>query len=77
MTADLLLEKSVRYDRSGKPLEVVIPYEQFIDFIEVHGYDLSEGEKLELRESVADSEADNRDAFVSLEAIQKEFGCTE
>lgn len=37
MTVELLLEKSIRFDRSGKPLEVIIPYEEFIDFIEEHG----------------------------------------
>jgi hypothetical protein len=29
MTAEAILQKSVRYDRAGKPLEVVIPYEEF------------------------------------------------
>ncbi len=76
MTAELLLEKSLRFDRSGKPLEVIIPYEQFVDFFEVNGYDLSEQSKAELREAIADSKAGNRDAFVSLEDIEKEFGCT-
>lgn len=76
MTAEFLLEKNLRFDRSGKPLEVIIPYEQFIEFFEINGYDLSERDKTELREATADSDADNRDAFVSFEDIQKEFGCT-
>ncbi len=37
MTVELLLEKNTRFDRSGKPVEVIIPYEQFIAFIEQHG----------------------------------------
>jgi hypothetical protein len=37
MTAELLLEKSTRFDRSGQPVEVVVPYNQFIEFIEEHG----------------------------------------
>ena len=37
MTVELLLEKSLRFDRAGKPLEVIVPYDQFIDFIEQHG----------------------------------------
>jgi hypothetical protein len=76
MTVELLLEKNLRFDRFGKPLELVIPYEQFIDFIEVNGYDLSERDKTELRESIADSKANHLGAFVSLEHIEKEFGCT-
>ena len=76
MTAEFLLEKNLRFDRSGKPLEVIIPYEQFIEFFEINGYDLSERDKTELREATADSDAGNGDAFVSFEDIQKEFGCT-
>ena len=76
MTAEFLLEKNLRFDRSGKPLEVIIPYEQFIEFFEINGYDLSERDKTELREATADSDAGNHDAFVSFEDIQKEFGCT-
>ena len=77
MTAEFLLEKNLRFDRSGKPLEVIIPYEQFIEFFEINGYDLSERDKTELREATADSDASNRDAFVNFEDIQKEFGCTQ
>lgn len=76
MTAELLFEKNLRFDRSGKPVELVIPYDQFIDFLEVNGHDLSEHEKTELRECIADSKAENCDAFVSLQDIEKEFGCT-
>ena len=76
MTAEFLLEKNLRFDRSGKPLEVVIPYEQFIDFFEVNGHDLSELDKSDLRESIADGKAGNRDAFVNFENIEKEFGYT-
>lgn len=39
MTAELFLEKNTRYDRLGQPLEVVVPYHQFIEFIEEHGLD--------------------------------------
>jgi hypothetical protein len=77
MTAGILLEKNLRYDRSGKPLEVVVPYDQFIEFIEDHGLDLSDEDKAGLRGAIADCKADKRDAFVSLEDIKKEFGCTQ
>lgn len=33
MTAESILQKGIRYDRGGKPLEVVIPYEEFVDFV--------------------------------------------
>jgi hypothetical protein len=46
MTAEILLEENLRYDRSGKPLEVVFPYDRFI---EDHGLDLSDEDKAGLR----------------------------
>lgn len=76
MTAESLLKGNLRYDRSGKPLEVVVPYDQFIEFIEDHGLDLSDEDKSDLREAIADGKAGNRDAFVSYDDIRKEFGCT-
>jgi PHD/YefM family antitoxin component YafN of YafNO toxin-antitoxin module len=74
MTAETILQKSVRYDRGGKPVEVVIPYEQFIDFIETYGLDLSEEEKEDLREAIADREKGRNDRFVSAEEAKREFG---
>ena len=44
MTTEAILQKSIRYDRGGKPLEVVIPYEDFVDFIETYGLDLTDEE---------------------------------
>jgi hypothetical protein len=74
MTAQGILQKSIRYDRCGKPLEVVIPYEEFIDFIEVYGLDLTNDEKVSIREAKADREAGRRENFISLEDIEKELG---
>jgi hypothetical protein len=74
MTAEAILEKSVRYDRSGTPVEVVIPYEQFIDFIETYGLDLSKEEKEELREGISDREEGRQDRFVSAEEAKRQLG---
>ena len=73
MTAESILSKSVRYDRAGKPLEVVIPYEEFVDFMESHGLDLTEEEKESVREAQADREAGRSENFVSLEDLEKEL----
>lgn len=35
MTAEGILKNGIRYDRSGQPVEVIIPYEQFIDFTQL------------------------------------------
>jgi hypothetical protein len=82
MTAELLLEKSLRFDRSGKPLEVVIPYEQFIDFIEEHGLSArnpdTEGPDAEELEAMLEAEADraagNHQAFISLADLKVKLG---
>ena len=74
MTAEAILEKSVRYDRGGKPVEVVIPYEQFIDFIETYGLDLSDEEKEDLREAIADREKGRDERFLSAEEAKRQLG---
>ena len=74
MTAEAILEKSVRYDRGGKPVEVVIPYEQFIDFIETYGLDLSDEEQEDLREAIADRKEGRDEGFLSAEEAKRQLG---
>ena len=74
MTAETILQKGVRHDRNGKPLEVVIPYEEFVDFVETYGLDLSEDEKDSVREAKADRKAGRMENFVALEDLEKELG---
>ena len=66
MTVEAILKKSVRYDRSGKPLEVVISYDEFIDFVETYGLDLTEDEKEAIHEARADRKAGRTENFVGL-----------
>ncbi len=74
MNAESILKESVRYDRGGMPIEVVIPYEKFIHFIESNGLDLTSSEKNSLREAQAEFKAGNLDAFVSSEDAKRELG---
>ncbi len=74
MTTEAILRKSIRYDRSGKPVEVVIPYGDFVDFVESHGLDLTEEEKESIAEAKADREAGRTESFVALEDLEKELG---
>jgi hypothetical protein len=74
MTTEAILEKNVRYDRSGKPLEVVISYDEFIDFVETYGLDLSEEEKEGIHEAQADRKAGRSENFVGLEEAKRELG---
>lgn len=74
MTAEALLKKSVRYDRSGKPLEVVISYDEFIDFVETYGLDLTEDEKEAIHEAQAERKANRDENFVGIEEAKRELG---
>jgi len=73
MTAASLTKKLV-VDEKGDPLEVIIPYQEFIDFIEEHGLDLTEEDEAGILEAEADIDAGNKEAFVSLDDLKKELG---
>jgi hypothetical protein len=72
MTAASLPKKLV-VDETGRPIEVIIPYQVFVDFIEEHGLDITE----EDRQGILDAEKDiaeaNAEAFISLEDLAKEL----
>ncbi|MFT5467624.1 MAG: hypothetical protein ACI8UO_002730 [Verrucomicrobiales bacterium] len=67
------LTRKLVVNEQGDPLEVIIPYQEFVDFIEIHGLDLSEDEKAEILEAEADIESGTKDAFVSLEKLEAEL----
>ena len=71
------LDKKIVVNEDGEPVEVIIPYDQFVDFMETYGLDMTEEEKEELREANADIDNGNKDAFMSLEEVKKELGLTE
>lgn len=74
MNAETIIKQNTRYDKGGCPVEVVIPYETFIDFIESNGLDLSEEEKQSAQESNADIKAGRRENFVSVAEAKQELG---
>lgn len=74
MTAETIIEKNTRFDRSGSPVEVVIPYDVFIDFVETYGLDLSKEEKSALNEAKTNREAGGKRQCLSSEEIKEEFG---
>lgn len=74
MITEAILRKSIRYDRSGTPVEVVIPYQEFVDLVETYGLDLSDDEKESIAEAKADREARRTENFVALENLEKELG---
>ena len=72
-TAENILSGHVRYDREGAPLEVVIPYDEFIDFMEAYGIDLSKEEKVAIREAEDDRKNGRHDRFISLDDVKSEL----
>lgn len=74
MNAEAILEENTRYDRGGKPLEVVIPYGEFIDFIESYGLDLTEEERKHLLEVQADTKAGRSRESISSEEAKRQLG---
>ncbi len=72
----MALEKRIVVDTEGRPVEVVIPYEKFVEFIETYGLDLSDEEKEGILEAKADIEKGNWDAFSTAEEVKIEVGCT-
>jgi len=74
MTTEMILAKSVRYDQSGNPLEVVIPYSEFIDFVETYGLHLKEEEIEACMEAERDRKEGNDDAFVPLSEVKARLG---
>jgi hypothetical protein len=74
MTAEAILQKGVRYDSVGKPLEVVIPYEDFIEFVETYCLDLSDDEKEAILETQDDLAAGRDENFVSAEEVKRQLG---
>ena len=61
------IQKKFVVDENGEPVEVVIPYAQFLEWVETYGLDFSEQERADLKAAIADSQAGNREAFESLE----------
>ncbi len=60
----MTITKKIVLDENGVPSDVIIPYEQFVELSETYGWDLNEKETKDLAEALADSRAENRDAFV-------------
>jgi hypothetical protein len=60
----IAIRRKLILDENGDPAEVVIPYDQFVEMVEIYGLDLADSEESDLREALADSRAGRREAFV-------------
>ena len=71
------IDKKIVVNEAGEPVEVIIPYDQYLDFVESFGLDMTPGEQDELREARTDIVRKNKEAFVSLDEVKSELGIEE
>ncbi len=62
------LTKKLVYDEKGKPIEVIIPYEQFKELEEILGLDLEPEVKDHLKKAKIEKEL-NEDNYVDLDEL--------
>jgi hypothetical protein len=67
----LAIQKKLVVDEQGRPQEVIISWEQYQQIVEILGLDLDEDSLDDLRQAQQDRVAKNRDAYVTLDAIDE------
>jgi hypothetical protein len=65
----MTITRKIVLDEKGEPTEVIIPYGQFVEMMEVFGLDLGKSDQDELRESLNDSRDKRRENFMSASEI--------
>ncbi|NPA49051.1 MAG: hypothetical protein GXO20_03660 [Thermodesulfobacteria bacterium] len=63
------IPKKVVYDENGKPIEVIIPWEVFVEIEEALGLDLDDDARKALKEARQDRENGKEETYVPLEEI--------
>jgi len=65
----LTISKKYIVDEHGQPKEVIIPWDQYLQIIEILGLDLDEDSIADLRQAKHDRETKAQNAYVDLDAI--------
>jgi hypothetical protein len=65
----MTITRKIVLDEKGEPTEVIIPYGQFVEMMEVFGLDLGKSDQDELREALNDSRDKRRENFMSASEI--------
>ena len=65
----MTITRKIVLNEQGKPSEVIIPYDQYLDIIEAFGMDLGPQSEAELREALDDSIHGRREAFVTADEV--------
>jgi PHD/YefM family antitoxin component YafN of YafNO toxin-antitoxin module len=63
------IHKKIVIDEHGNPHEVIIPWDQFQEIVEILGLDLDSEALEDLRQAREDRESGKRDAYISLDSI--------
>ena len=63
------IPKKIVYDESGKPVEVILPWEVFQEIEEALGLDLEKEATEVLKEARKDRESGRKEAYIPLEDI--------
>ena len=71
------IDKKIVVDEDGQPIEVIIPYAQFVAFAQAYGLDLDAEARGQIAEAIADIAAGNSDAFTDLDEIRGQPAGTE
>lgn len=65
----IVISKKYIVDDQGRPQEVIIPWEQYLQIIEMLGLDLDEESVADLQLARRDRESKNYGAYIELDAI--------
>jgi hypothetical protein len=65
----MTITRKIVLDDKGEPTEVIIPYGQFVEMMEIFGLDLSKSDQDDLREALKDSRDKRRENFVSASEV--------
>ncbi len=63
------IHKKMIIDEHGKPVEVIIPWEEFKEMEEILGLDFDQTAIGDLKQAQKDRDAGNKEAYLDLESI--------
>ncbi len=63
------IHKKIVLDEYGNPMEVIIPYKEFLEIEEIIGLDLEEEVEEQLLQAQKDRALNKKDAYVDLDEI--------
>ena len=63
------IHKKIVIDERGNPQEVIIPWDEFEEIVEILGLDLDTGTLKDLRQARTDRETGKHEAYIGLDNI--------